>query len=174
MKTVKNSLSVSKLFLILVVASMTTFMFSSCTKDNFLKEEFEQRLDITGVKFPKFCPEPGEYTITKGHLHVENKAKTKNNGILSIKGSIKSNEIKLVDNNGDKYLSKEVISWNVKVGETEQSASFRAKFTLKSMDEKLIKLILSVKFNPAVENSFEVVKAELEGTNVPCLTDILN
>ena len=157
-----------------MLASMTTLMVSSCTKDNIPTEKFEQTLDITGVQLPKFCPEPGQYLVTSGKITVKNEAKIKESGILSIKGSIKSNDLKLVDNDGVKYQSKEVISWNVKVGETVQSASFKVKFTLKSMDQKLIKLILSVKFNPNVENSFEVEKAELEGTNVPCLIGGLN
>jgi hypothetical protein len=72
------------------------------------------------------------------------------------------------------YQSSEVIAWNVKVGETVQSASFKVKFTLKSMDQKLIKLELKVKFNPNVPNSFEVEKAELEGSSVPCLIGGLN
>lgn len=156
------------------MACMTTLMFSSCTKDNIPTEKFEQTLDITGVQLPKLCPVPGQYTVTSGKITVKNEAKIKESGILSIKGSIKSNDLKLVDNLGVKYESKEVISWNVKVGETVQSASFKVKFTLKSMDQKLIKLILSVKFNPNVENSFEVEKAELEGTNVPCLIGGLN
>ena len=156
------------------MACMTTLMFSSCTKDNIPTEKLEQTLDITGVQLPKFCPEPGQYTVTSGKITVKNEAKIKESGILSIKGSIKSNDLKLVDNDGVKYQSREVISWNVKVGETVQSASFKVKFTLKSMDQKLIKLILSVKFNPNVENSFEVEKAELEGTNVPCLIGGLN
>lgn len=174
MKTVKNSLSLSNLFLTLMMACMTTLMFSSCTKDNIPTEKLDQTLDITGVQLPKLCPVPGQYTVTSGKITVKNEAKIKESGILSIKGSIKSNDLKLVDNDGVKYQSREVISWNVKVGETVQSASFKVKFTLKSMDQKLIKLILSVKFNPNVENSFEVEKAELEGTNVPCLIGGLN
>jgi hypothetical protein len=174
MKTVKNSLSLSNLFLTLMVASMTTFMFSSCTKENIPTEKLEQTLDITGAQLPKVCPVPGLYTVTTGKINVKNEAKIKENGILSIKGSIKSNDLKLVDNDGVIYQSKEVISWNVKVGETVESAKFKVKFTLKSMDQKLIKLELSVKFNPNVENSFEVEKAELEGTNVPCLIGGLN
>ena len=153
---------------------MTTLMFSSCTKDNIPTEKLEQTLDITGVQLPKLCPVPGQYTVTSGKITVKNEAKIKESGILSIKGSIKSNDLKLVDNDGVKYQSKEVISWNVKVGETVQSASFKVKFTLKSMDQKLIKLELRVKFNPNVPNSFEVEKAELEGSNVPCLIDGLN
>lgn len=156
------------------MACMTTLMFSSCTKDNIPTEKLEQTLDITGVQLPKLCPVPGQYTVTSGKITVKNEAKIKESGILSIKGSIKSNDLKLVDNDGVKYQSKEVISWNVQVGETVESASFKVKFTLKSMDQKLIKLILSVKFNPNVENSFEVEKAELEGTNVPCLIGGLN
>lgn len=157
-----------------MMACMTTLMFSSCTKDNIPTEKLDQTLDITGVQLPKLCPVPGQYTVTSGKITVKNEAKIKESGILSIKGSIKSNDLKLVDNDGVKYQSREVISWNVKVGETVQSASFKVKFTLKSMDQKLIKLILSVKFNPNVENSFEVEKAELEGTNVPCLIGGLN
>jgi hypothetical protein len=42
------------------------------------------------------------------------------------------------------------------------------------MDQKLVKLELSIKFNPNLPNSFEVEKAELEGTNVPCLIGQLN
>ena len=156
------------------MASMTTLMFSSCGKDNIPTEKFEQTLDITGLQLPKLCPVPGQYLVTSGKITVKNEAKIKESGILSIKGSIKSNDLKLVDNDGVKYQSKEVISWNVQVGETVESASFKVKFTLKSMDQKLIKLILSVKFNPNVENSFEVEKAELEGTNVPCLIGGLN
>jgi hypothetical protein len=174
MKTVKNSLSLSNLFLTLMVASMTTLMFSSCTKENIPTEKLEQTLDITGAQLPKVCPVPGLYTVTSGKITVKNEAKIKESGILSIKGSIKSNDLKLVDNDGVIYQSKEVISWNVKVGETVESAKFKVKFTLKSMDQKLIKLELSVKFNPNVENSFEVEKAELEGTNVPCLIGGLN
>jgi hypothetical protein len=174
MKTVKNSLSLSNLFLTLMMASMTTLMFSSCTKENIPTEKLEQTLDITGAQLPKVCPVPGIYTVTSGKITVKNEAKIKQNGILSIKGSIKSNDLKLVDNDGVNYQSKEVISWNVKVGETVQSAKFKVKFTLKSMDQKLIKLELSIKFNPNVENSFEVEKAELEGTNVPCLIGGLN
>jgi hypothetical protein len=174
MKTVKNSLSLSNLFLTLMVASMTTLMFSSCTKDNIPTEKFEQTLDITGAQLPKFCPEPGQYIVTSGKITVKNEAKIKESGILSIKGSIKSNDLKLVDNNGVNYQSSEVIAWNVKVGETVQSASFKVKFTLKSMDQKLIKLELKVKFNPNVPNSFEVEKAELEGSSVPCLIGGLN
>ena len=153
---------------------MTTLMFSSCTKENIPTEKLEQTLDITGAQLPKVCPVPGIYTVTSGKITVKNEAKIKQNGILSIKGSIKSNDLKLVDNDGVNYQSKEVISWNVKVGETVQSAKFKVKFTLKSMDQKLIKLELSIKFNPNVENSFEVEKAELEGTNVPCLIGGLN
>jgi hypothetical protein len=149
-------------------------MFSSCTKENIPTEKLEQTLDITGAQLPKVCPVPGIYTVTSGKITVKNEAKIKQNGILSIKGSIKSNDLKLVDNDGVNYQSKEVISWNVKVGETVQSAKFKVKFTLKSMDQKLIKLELSIKFNPNVENSFEVEKAELEGTNVPCLIGGLN
>jgi hypothetical protein len=149
-------------------------MFSSCTKENIPTEKLEQTLDITGAQLPKVCPVPGLYTVTSGKITVKNEAKIKQNGILSIKGSIKSNDLKLVDNDGVNYQSKEVISWNVKVGETVQSAKFKVKFTLKSMDQKLIKLELSIKFNPNVENSFEVEKAELEGTNVPCLIGGLN
>lgn len=156
------------------MACMTTLMFSSCTKDNIPTEKFEQTLDITGLQLPKLCPVPGQYLVTSGKITVKNEAKIKESGILSIKGSIKSNDLKLVDNDGVQYQSKEVISWNVKVGETVQSAKFKVKFTLKSMDQKLIKLELSVKFNPNVENSFEVEKAELEGTNVPCLIGGLN
>lgn len=156
------------------MASMTTLMFSSCTKENIPTEKLEQTLDITGAQLPKVCPVPGIYTVTSGKITVKNEAKIKQNGILSIKGSIKSNDLKLVDNDGVNYQSKEVISWNVKVGETVQSAKFKVKFTLKSMDQKLIKLELSIKFNPNVENSFEVEKAELEGTNVPCLIGGLN
>jgi hypothetical protein len=174
MKTVKNSLSLSNLFLTLMVASMTTLMFSSCTKENIPTEKLEQTLDITGAQLPKVCPVPGLYTVTSGKINVKNEAKIKENSILSIKGSIKSNDLKLVDNDGVIYQSKEVISWNVRVGETVESAKFKVKFTLKSMDQKLIKLELSVKFNPNVENSFEVEKAELEGTNVPCLIGGLN
>jgi hypothetical protein len=174
MKTVKNSLSLSNLFLTLMMASMTTLMFSSCTKENIPTEKLEQTLDITGAQLPKVCPVPGLYTVTSGKITVKNEAKIKQNGILSIKGSIKSNDLKLVDNDGVIYQSKEVISWNVKVGETVESAKFKVKFTLKSMDQKLIKLELSIKFNPNVENSFEVEKAELEGTNVPCLIGGLN
>ena len=174
MKTVKNSLSLSNLFLTIMMASMTTLLFSSCTKENIPTEKIEQTLDITGVQLPKVCPVPGLYTVTSGKITVKNEAKIKQNGILSIKGSIKSNDLKLVDNDGVNYQSKEVISWNVKVGETVQSAKFKVKFTLKSMDQKLIKLELSIKFNPNVENSFEVEKAELEGTNVPCLIGGLN
>ena len=158
------------------MASMTTLMFSSCTKENIPTEKLEQTLDITGAQLPKVCPVPGLYTVTSGKITVKNEAKIKQNGILSIKGSIKSNDLKLVDNDGVIYQSKEVISWNAKVitiGDLE-SASFKVKFTLKSMDQKLIKLELSVKFNPNVENSFEVEKAELEGTNVPCLIGGLN
>jgi hypothetical protein len=172
MKTLKNSQS--NLFLTLMMACMTTLMFSSCTKDNIPTEKFEQTLDITGLPLPKLCPVPGQYLVTSGKITVKNEAKIKESGILSIKGSIKSNDLKLVDNDGVQYQSKEVISWNVKVGETVQSAKFKVKFTLKSMDQKLIKLELSVKFNPNVENSFEVEKAELEGTNVPCLIGGLN
>jgi hypothetical protein len=157
-----------------MMASMTTLLFSSCTKENIPTEKIEQTLDITGVQLPKVCPVPGLYTVTSGKITVKNEAKIKQNGILSIKGSIKSNDLKLVDNDGVNYQSKEVISWNVKVGETVQSAKFKVKFTLKSMDQKLIKLELSIKFNPNVENSFEVEKAELEGTNVPCLIGGLN
>ena len=153
---------------------MTTLMFSSCTKENIPTEKLEQTLDITGAQLPKVCPVPGLYTVTSGKITVKNEAKIKQNGILSIKGSIKSNDLKLVDNDGVIYQSKEVISWNVKVGETVESAKFKVKFTLKSMDQKLIKLELSIKFNPNVENSFEVEKAELEGTNVPCLIGGLN
>lgn len=156
------------------MASMTTLMFSSCTKENIPTEKLEQTLDITGAQLPKVCPVPGLYTVTSGKITVKNEAKIKQNGILSIKGSIKSNDLKLVDNDGVIYQSKEVISWNVKVGETVESAKFKVKFTLKSMDQKLIKLELSIKFNPNVENSFEVEKAELEGTNVPCLIGGLN
>ena len=174
MKTLKNSLS--NLVLTLMMASMTTLMFSSCGKDNIPTEKFEQTLDITGLPLPKLCPVPGQYLVTSGKLTVKNEARFKQDGMLIIKGSIKSNDLKLVDNDGVQYQSKEVISWNAKViavGDLE-SASFKVKFTLKSMDQKLIKLELSVKFNPNVPNSFEVEKAELEGTNVPCLIGGLN
>ena len=153
---------------------MTTLMFSSCGKDNIPTEKIDQTLDITGAQIPKVCPEPGLYTITSGKLTIKNEAKIKEGGMLTIKGSIKSNDLKLVDNNGVKYQSKEVIAWNVKVGETVQSASFKVKFSLRSMDQKLIELSLKIKFNPNVPNSFEVEKAELEGTNVPCLLGGLN
>ena len=174
MKTLKNSLS--NLVLTLMMACMTTLMFSSCGKDNIPTEKFEQTLDITGLPLPKLCPVPGQYLVTSGKLTVKNEARFKQDGMLIIKGSIKSNDLKLVDNDGVQYQSKEVISWNAKViavGDLE-SASFKVKFTLKSMDQKLIKLELSVKFNPNVPNSFEVEKAELEGTNVPCLIGGLN
>jgi hypothetical protein len=103
MKTVKNSLSLSNLFLTLMVASMTTLMFSSCTKENIPTEKLEQTLDITGAQLPKVCPVPGLYTVTSGKINVKNEAKIKENGILSIKGSIKSNDLKLVDNDGYVY-----------------------------------------------------------------------
>jgi hypothetical protein len=157
-----------------MLASMTTLMISSCTKENIPTEKIDQTLDITGVQIPKVCPEPGFYTISSGKLTVKNEARVKEGGMLNIKGSIRSNDLKLVDNDGVKYQSREVISWNVKVGETVQSASFKVKFSLKSMDQKLIELSLKVKFNPNVPNSFEVEKAELEGTNVPCLIGALN
>lgn len=153
---------------------MTTLMFSSCGKDNIPTEKIDQTLDITGAQIPKVCPEPGLYTITSGKLTVKNEAKIKEGGMLNIKGSIKSNDLKLVDEDGVKYQSKEVIAWNVKVGETVQSASFKVKFSLRSMDQKLIELSLKIKFNPNVPGSFEVEKAELEGTNVPCLLGGLN
>ncbi len=159
-----------------MLASMTTLMFSSCGKDNIPTEKFEQTLDITGVKLPRLCPDPIEdyYTVTSGKITVKNEAKIKESGILNIKGSIKSNDLQLVGLDLVKYQSKEVISWNVKVGETVQSAKFKVKFSLRSMDQKLIKLELSIKFNPNLPNSFEVEKAELEGTNAPCLIGGLN
>lgn len=153
---------------------MTTLMFSSCGKDNIPTEKIDQTLDITGAQIPKVCPEPGLYTITSGKLNVKNEFRVKEGGMLNIKGSIKSNDLKLVDEDGVKYQSREVIAWNVKVGETVQSASFKVKFSLRSMDQKLIELSLKIKFNPNVPNSFEVEKAELEGTNVPCLLGGLN
>jgi hypothetical protein len=157
-----------------MVASMTTLMFSSCTPENIPTEKFEQTLNIGGI--PISTPCLGPLLITSGKLTVKNEARIKDGGMLIIKGSIKSNDLKLVDMAGVKYESKEVISWNAKVitiGDLE-SASFKVKFTLKSMDQKLIKLELKVKFNPNVPNSFEVEKAEIEGTNVPCLIDGLN
>ena len=157
-----------------MMASMTTLMISSCTKDNIPTEKIDQTLDITGATLPKVCPEPGQYTITSGKITVKNESKVKEGGLLNIKGSIRSNDIKMVDQDGVKYQSREVISWNVKVGETVESAKFKVKFSLRSMDQKLIKLELSVKFNPNLPNSFEVEKAELEGTNVPCLIDAIN
>lgn len=174
MNNAKSSLSVSNLVFTLMLACMTTLMISSCTKDNIPTEKIDQTLDITGAQIPKVCPEPGMYTITSGKLTVKNESKVKEGGMLNIKGSIKSNDIKMVDENLVKYLSREVISWNVVVGETVQSASFKVKFSLRSMDQKLVKLELSIKFNPNLPNSFEVEKAELEGTNVPCLIGQLN
>ncbi len=158
-----------------MMASMTTLMFSSCFKDNIPTEKIDQTLDITGAQIPRVCPQPsGMYTVTSGKITVKNESKVKEAGMLSIKGSIRSNDIKMVDEDGVKYQSREVISWNVKVGETVQSASFKVKFSLRSMDQKLVKLELSIKFNPNLPNSFEVEKAELEGTNVPCLIGQLN